>query len=483
MAAPPQPLPAMTAATATAPLRTLADLPRPRGLPLIGNLLSIDPPRLHQVLEAWAAELPTPFLVKVAHLDIAVFTDPELSQTILRERPDRYRRPVNVEGVLAEMGANGVFSAEGAAWKPQRRLVMQALAATNFRSFHPTLQAITERLLRRWQRAADTGEVVEMTHDLVRYTVDVTCALVFGEDPNTLEQGEDVIQNHLALIFPSIMRRVSMPWPYWRYVKLPRDRALDKALAVVHRYVHDLIARARERRAAHPEQEPQNLLEGMLAEREKPDSGLTDEDVAANVLTLLLAGEDTTAHTLNWTLYFLAADRALQDRGFAEAQQVFGDARVCPQHEDVKHLDFFEALATEATRLKPIVPINSVQPLQDVVLGDVAIPAYTRIMFLNRPSMLDPTRFAQPQTYLPDRWLRNRGTPVEPHETRAYVQFGAGPRVCPGRYLAGVEIRQVLSMLLRNFTLELAVDRSQILEVMAFAMTPSRMPVRLTRRD
>ena len=221
----------------------------------------------------------------------------------------------------------------------------------------------------------------------------------------------------------------------------------------------------------------------MLAEREKPDSGLSDDDVAANVLTLLLAGEDTTAHTLNWTLYFLAADRALQDRGFAEAQQVFGEARVCPQHDDVKHLDFFEALATEATRLKPIVPINSVQPLQDVVLGDVAVPAYTRIMFLNRPSMLDAARFAQPQTYLPDRWLRNRASPIEPHETRAYVQFGAGPRVCPGRYLAGVEIRQVLSMLLRNFTLELAVDRSQIREVMAFAMTPSAMPVRLKRRD
>ena len=91
-----------------------------------------------------------------------------------------------IESVLAEIGANGVFSVEGEDWRPQRKLIMHALNATHFRGFFPTLQAITARLHRRWDAAARRGEAVEMTADLVRFTVDVTTALAFGEDPNTL---------------------------------------------------------------------------------------------------------------------------------------------------------------------------------------------------------------------------------------------------------------------------------------------------------
>ncbi|TAK75340.1 MAG: cytochrome P450 [Aquabacterium sp.] len=470
------------APAAVRPPRRIEDLPSPRALPVLGNLLQIDPPRLHLLAEQWARELGTPFRIIVPGPPIVAYTDIELMHTVLRERPERYRRTTNVEAVLAEMGANGVFSAEGEAWKPQRRLVMQALAATNFRGFHPQLAAITERLLRRWQRAAQRGEIVEMTHELVRYTVDVTCALAFGEDPNTLEQGEDVIQKHLAHIFPMIMARITKPFPYWHYVKLPRDRKLDEALKVVHAYVRDLMERARKRMRDEPAEAPRNLLEGMLRVRDEAASGLTDDDVAANVLTLLLAGEDTTAHTLAWTLYFLAPDKQLQARAHEEAKALLGEHAVLQDYDALKKLDFFEALSTEATRLKPIAPLNSVEPLQDVVLDGVALPKGTRVFFINRPAMLDPKNFADPLSYCPQRWQRFQAEPITPHEPRAYLQFGTGPRVCPGRFLAGTEIRHVLAMLMRNFEIDLAVDPSEIREVLAFAMTPSRMPVRLKAR-
>jgi cytochrome P450 len=94
--------------------------------------------------------------------------------------------------------------------------------------------------------------------------------------------------------------------------------------------------------------------------------------------------------------------------------------------------------------------------------------------------MLDEKNFVDPQRYDPYRWIRKGEHGA--HDVRAYLQFGAGPRVCPGRHLASVEMRLVLSMLMANFSMELATDPANIHEVQAFTMVPSTMPVKLTVR-
>lgn len=461
--------------------RRLDDLPAPPGLPWLGNALQLKPQALHLILERWSRQYGPMFVVRLGSRRLVVCSDHELLQTVLRSRPDEYRRFKPIEKVLAEMGANGVFSAEGAAWLPQRKLIMRAMAPNHFRAFFPALQAITERLRQHWLRAAASGEPVEMTRDLMRYTVDVTTTLAFGEDPNTIEQTGDVIQQHLALIFPAIMARFNTPFPYWHYVKLPHDRRLERALQAVHRHVQGLIERTRRRMHDQPSDEPRNALEAMLAARDEPGSGITDDVVVANVLTLLLAGEDTTANTLAWTIFHLSTHADKQQALQAEAQRQLGAVPVCKGFEDLKNLDYFEAVAHEATRFHPVIPLLSMENLHDTVLGDLALPAGTPLFFLLRPAMQDAGNFGAPDQFLPQRWLPGHEQ-VQPHEGHAYVQFGAGPRVCPGRHLAGVELRLVLSMLARNFEVELACEPSRIHEVMAFTMTPNSVPVRLRRR-
>ncbi|WP_287197294.1 cytochrome P450 [Paraburkholderia sp.] len=463
-------------------MRQIADLPCPKGLPLLGNLHQLAPAKLHLILERWAEELGTPFRFQIAGMPVTVWTDTELCQNIMRERPHRYRRYATLESVLEEIGCNGLFSAEGAAWEPQRRLVMQALSIPHIKAFYPTLAAITERLRVRWARAAEQGSVVEMTEDLKRYTVDVTSALAFGEDPHTIEKNRGVIQEHLALIFPMLMTRINAPFPYWRYIRLPRDRRVDRALAEVHRYVRQMMERARAHMRDDPSETPRHLLEAMLMMRDQPDSGITDDQVAANVLTLLLAGEDTTANSIAWALLYLADDKPLQQRMANEARAALGASPICPDYGALKSLDLFEAVCTEASRLKPVAAINSFEPLEDVCLQGVSLPAGSKHFFLNRPAMLDAHNFAEPLKFDPDRWLRQRDAAHGAHEMRAYLQFGAGPRVCPGRHLAGVEMRLVLSMLMANFTVDLAVHPDTIEEISAFTMVPSSMPVRLAVR-
>ncbi len=179
----------------------------------------------------------------------------------------------------------------------------------------------------------------------------------------------------------------------------------------------------------------------------------------------------------------LGTHPAWQQRLQAEADAVLGNDRVCRTYDDLKRLDLHEATANEATRLKPIVPLLFFEPNVDVALAGVALPAGTPLFFCLRPAMLDNARFAHAERFDPERWLHDeQGHRAEQHDVRAYLQFGAGPRTCPGRQLAGVEIRLVLSMLARSFSLELAVDPAAIREVEAFTMMPSAMPVRLRAR-
>jgi cytochrome P450 len=466
--------------------RQIADLPCPRGLPLLGNLLQLSPPRLHLILERWAEELGAPYRFQVGSIPITIWTDTELIQQIMRERPHRFRRYQPIEAVFEEMGFNGLFSAEGVAWEPQRKLVMQALSIPNIKGFYPTLADITQRLHARWQRAAERGETVEMTDDLKRYTVDVTSALAFGEDPRTLERDHGVIQEHLERILPAVMSRTNALFPYWRYFKLPADRRLDRSLQEVHRYVGAMMARARERMRDDPAETPRNLLEAMLAQQDAQDGAapITDAQIRANVLTLLLAGEDTTADSIAWTLPYLAADAALQQHLGDEAQRVLGASEICPDYATLKDLDIFEAICIEATRLRPVASVHSFEPLEDVVVDNVALPKGTRMFFVARPAMLDAKHFADPRRYDPWRWIKRgeREADAKAHDVRAYLQFGAGPRVCPGRHLATVEMRLALSMLMKSFTIELAIDPAKIQEVQAFTMVPDTMPVRLTKR-
>ncbi|WJF91915.1 cytochrome P450 [Paraburkholderia bonniea] len=473
---------ASTPPTPSAPLRQLADLPCPAGLPLLGNLHQLAPTQLHLTLERWAAELGTPYRFQICGTPVTVWTDPELCQTISRERPHRYRRFTPIETVLEEMGCNGLFSAEGVAWEPQRKLVMQALSIPNIKSFYPTLNAITERLYQRWQRAAASGAIVEMTQDLKRYTVDITSALAFGEDPRTLDQDGSAIQEPLALILPAVMARINAPFPYWRYLKLPGDRRVDRALKEVHQYVRQMMQRARERMRDDPAETPRHLLEAMLRLRDAPGSEISDDQVAANILTLLLAGEDTTANSIAWAQLYIATQAPLQQRLAIAARAALGSHTVCPDYAGLKQLDLFEAVCTEASRLRPVAAISSFEPLEDVCLDNVHVPAGTTMFFLSRPSMLDERHFSQPEIFDIDRWLRERDTRTGNHDMRAYLQFGAGPRVCPGRHLASVEMRLALSTLLASFEIELMTDSASIKEISAFTMVPDTMPMRLKAR-
>jgi cytochrome P450 len=467
-------------------LRAIAGLGGPPALPLVGNLMQLDMPRLHQQMEDWAREFGPLYRIRIGRRNVLVLSDPEAIASALRARPDTWRRLSSFEPILREIGGHGVFSAEGDDWRRQRRLVMSAFDPAHLRRFMPSLLRVADRLRRRWARAAQVGERMELQAELTRFSVDVTAGLAFGVDMNTVEQERSELHEHLEQVFPMIHRRMNLPVPYWRYFKLPIDRAFDRDTRAIHAAGRQLLAQARQRLVEQPQrrEEPTDLLEAMLVARDGDGSALSEEEILGNVLTILVAGEDTTANSLAWTLYLLGRHPEAWHRLVDEVDAVLGAASLPGSLEQVRALPFAEACVNEAMRLHPVAPLIFLDALHDTRVRDVQVPSGTTLFCVMRPGAVDEARLEQASSFVPERWLAGDGGLAAGSPKRVSMPFGAGPRLCPGRYLAMLEMILVLALVARNFELlEVGTDDgAPPAERMAFTMFPLGLCMRLNER-
>jgi len=484
-------------------LRRPADLPGPRGLPLIGSLHRWDASRAHLIMEGWAREHGPIYRFRLGPQPLVVVSDADATLAVLRDRPQVFRRHFAVRPIFREMGIDGLFSAEGDDWRRQRPLVMRALDPAHLRRFFPVMVTATERLHARWLAAATAGVPVDLRADLTRYTVDVTCSLAFGIDVATLSHDHaDPLQPHLDRIFSGIARRINSPWPVWRWFRSRADREIERSLAVAGRAVQGFIAATRTHMARHPElaREPQNLLQALLAANE--DARLSDAELHGNVMTLLLAGEDTTANTIAWALHLLSQHPEIRRAARTEALEALAIERearasgpgagarpvALREFDSTRGLPLIEGVVLEALRLKPVAPLNMFTALHDTELLGTRIPARTLVCVLKRPPATDPAHFPHPHEFRPQRWLAGAaaasGAGSQPGPAgvtgggrRAFVPFGGGPRFCPGRYLALLEAKMVLATTLASFELEPTGE--PVTERMGMTLQPQGLKVLL----
>lgn len=465
-------------------IRTLEDLPGPKGWPLVGNALQLDIKQLHVSLEKWHELYGPLYTIKIGPRPTLVIAEPELATEVLRNRPQLYRRLDTMETVIRELGIDGVFTAEGENWRRQRLLVMQALDTKHLRQFFPTLVKVTQRLKSHLAHAAQKREVVEVQKDLMRYTVDVTTNLAFGYDMNTLEQEEDPIQHHLEKIFPMLSKRIFAPFPYWRYLKLPADYVLDNALQEVRKCVEEFMTNTRANIANNPDlaEHPTNLLEAMLVAQDEEEQQFSNDEIYGNVFTMLLAGEDTTANTIAWMIYFMLDHPDVQSKMQEEADTILNGEELIVDFEQVRKFHYIDAVAHEAMRLKPVAPLLFFEANEDVDIGDLHVPKHTSIYLLNRPGVLQEQIFPQPTAFLPERWLSANREDAS-YRRKSFVPFGSGPRLCPGRSLALHEIRCAMAMLCRNFHVSKSDRPNQVSERFAFTMMPTDLFVQFSPRQ
>jgi cytochrome P450 len=462
--------------------RSIADLPGPPGLPMLGNLHQVRTESLHATVEEWCERYGPIFRLRMGPRPIVVIDDLEEIGRILRDRPDGFRRWREMKSVFDEMGTSGVFSEEGEGWRRQRRLAVTALNSNHLQRYFHVIQTATGRLHHRLEESVRDGRDLDITEELTSLTVDVTSALAFGHDLNTLERRDNELQEHLQRTFEMIARRVFAPVPYWRWVRLPADRALDRSLSELHDAIAGFIEQARERMASRSElfEEPENFLEGMLA-AQRADNSFSDEEIIGNVFTLLLAGEDTTAHTMAWTLWFLSSRPEIQERWAREAREALGEQPFPVDHQTVERLHYGEAVLRESMRLKPVAVALALESLHDTTIAGTRIPAGTRLWLATRHAGLQAVQRAD--VFDPERWLKDREEAGGAPDQKAFLAFGGGPRFCPGRNLAFLESKTTMAMFARNFEVELDEAGGPVTEKLSFTLIPQGLRIRLRKRS
>jgi cytochrome P450 len=198
---------------------------------------------------------------------------------------------------------------------------------------------------------------------------------------------------------------------------------------------------------------------------------------------MLLAGEDTTANSLAWAIWLLFSHPECLARARAEIDERVGDPATWTI-DDFARLDYLEACANEAMRLRPVVPFLMLQALRETSVAGIRIPVDTVIWGVLRSDSLRDDYFGEAKRFRPERWLDADLAHGAASANRIAMPFGAGPRVCPGRHLAMLEIKMALAVLLGRFDIDDVAARSggEPMEELSFTMSPEPLTLRLRRR-
>jgi cytochrome P450/nitrite reductase/ring-hydroxylating ferredoxin subunit len=460
-------------------LRKVSELPGPRPLPVVGNIHQLDPASAHLILERWAARYGSVYTYRMGRARAVAISEPNLIQHVLRNRPETFRRYSKMDRVLAETGLRFVFNSEGDSWRLHRKLTVAALSQRHIRQVYPHIKMVAERLVHRWRRLASEGADLDILDELKRFTVDVASLIVFDHDANTVERDDDAINKRLAVIFPTWSRRILTFLPTWRFVKLPRDRHFDRCIAEIQSWLSQSLVAARKRAAAGADDAATNFLDAMVKATDENGRGFSDDVIIWNLFGLVLAGEDTTANSAAWAVHLLTDHPEWTRRIRDEADNLLAHASTPEDFEAANALTVASAVANEAMRLRPVAPVSVMEANFDTSLGDIEIPRGTLVTVLSRPAAVSDHHFAEAEAFMPQRWLE---APTGAHDLSALIPFGSGPRMCPGRSLALIEMNTILALLYKNFEVERLGRSEDVREVYGFVMSPGGMKVRLRPR-
>ncbi|MCB9677730.1 MAG: cytochrome P450 [Alphaproteobacteria bacterium] len=390
--------------------------------------------------------------------------EPELAEFLLKTGRQHYDKSYVL---LQKVLGNGLLTSEGEFWKRQRRLAQPAFRRKRVEGMFGLMRDEGDALLARWAARAP-GERFDLAVDMTAVTLEIAVRTMFS---TTLGEVAERVGHLLATALTEIDRRV------WETITLPdwvptrRNRDLRDAIAGLHALVEPIIAARRQDPGDHDD-----LLSMLMdAVDEETGESMSDAQLRDEVLTIFLAGHETTAATLTWAWWLLDTHPAALARLQAEVDAVLVGP---PTLETVQQLPFTRAVVQESLRLYPPAWILARTAVEDHDLGGRRI--HTDEVVFTLPYLLHrhPGWWDEPEAFRPERFLE-AGVPRHPF---AYIPFGGGPRVCIGSHMAMLEGTLLLAMMAREWAVH--VDPAhEVVPMPTITMRPrDGMPVTLERR-
>jgi cytochrome P450 len=391
-----------------------------------------------------------------------ILNTPDAIRRVLVDNYENYSRTPAGLRVLRPMLGEGLLIAEGRAWKHQRRTLAPAFTPRAVTTLVPHMVAVTDETIANLRRVG--GGPVDLREIMQRMTLEIAGRTMFsfGMERHgatlrdfVMEYADQLAKPHfLDLVLPA-------NWP------TPRDFPRARFRKRWTRFIGMLMA---ERRAAGKQEgaPARDLFDLMNAARDPETSeAFSEAQLGDQVATMILAGHETTATALFWSLYLLALDPVAQEQLAAEARQVSADGEA-----DLERLKFTRAVVDETMRLyPPAFLIARAAAGNDVVAG---IPIKKHDVILIAPWLLHRHEklWRDPNAFVPERFL----SPAPPPDRFFYLPFGVGARVCIGAHFALVEATLVLARIIAAFRVTL-LDKDPVMPVGVVTTQPNRSPM------
>jgi cytochrome P450 len=376
---------------------------------------------------------------RVGPLHVYQLAHPDLARQILIDQPDKFHKSRFIRRAFGPFAGDGLLTSDGALWKQQRRLMQPAF-------HHAQLVSYGAEMVRHALRMSDAfadGSVLEVDAEMARLTLGIVVSSLFGAD--VTGQAEELGRLMLAVLDAANQRLNSVVrTPSW--VPTARNRRERRALAAFDNMLYALIVARRASR------EPRHDLLSMLLAAVDENSGvrMSDRQLRDEMMTLFLAGHETTAMALTWTWYLLSQHPEVEARLLDELRRVLHGR--APTTADLANLPYTEMVVREAMRLYPPAAGVAREPIEDVEIGGYVVPKGSLVTVNIYAMHRDPRFFDAPERFDPERFARGWDDRLP---RGAYLPFGGGPRVCIGNGFAMMEARLILATVAHRWRLSL----------------------------
>lgn len=365
---------------------------------------------------------------------------PDLARWVLKDNGANYTKKHTPDDyMLTPLLGNGLLTSTGAQWALQRHMCAPAFRSSEVKGFDWIITDATAAMLRRWQPAMTSGSALSVDHQLTALTLAIVVRAILSIDVEGIGNGFGQAVDRVNAFIGHFTSPVNAA---------TERRAYDEAKAFLDGVTRTLIASRPS--STHPDAAPRDLLGAMM----RSGHIASDRDLHDQVLTLIMAGHETTAKSLTWTLYLLDQHPDASAEVYAEVDRVLG-GRV-PTAADYPDLVQCCSAIKEAMRLYPPIWLISRRAVADDVIDGYDVPTGTLVCLSQWILHRDPRSWTDPHRFEPRRFAG-----PTPHPPHAYLPFGGGDRICIGQHFALIEATLALAMIAQQVRLQL-VPGSQV---------------------
>lgn len=422
-----------------APALSLDSLTGPKGSFLVGSLPAMRQGPLKLLMDAAREHGDIARLQLVER--VLLLSHPDDVKHVLQDRHTNYAKSYFYERMKLLVG-EGLVTSDGAHWLRQRRLAAPAFHRERLRHLQGVMARRTVEMLGEWSHKGD-GHAIDAAEEMTRLTLGIAGETLFSVD--LLGKAAEV--GHAAAAALEITnQRGSQLFVTPQAIPTSQNRRFKQALEVLDRVVFEVIARRRD-----TGETADDLLQ-MFLEAKDADTGeqMNERQLRDEVLTMLLAGHDTTANALSWTWHLLSLHPEVERRVFEEVERVLG-GRV-PGPADLAALTYTNQVIKESMRLYPPAWVIGRVAKEDDVIRGYHVPKGTTVMLSPYVVHRHPDFWDNPEGFDPDRFAPEQE--ARRHKM-AYFPFAAGPRMCIGSNFALMELQTILPLVVQRYRLQL----------------------------